>query len=38
LLEITAYLNFAGLPATLPQSVIFMLSDIHLADSYRQYE
>jgi hypothetical protein len=38
LLEIIAYLNFGGLPATLTQSVLFMVSDIHLANSYCQYE
>ena len=38
LLETIVYLNFAGLSVTLTQSVLFLLSDIHLAYSYRQYE
>jgi hypothetical protein len=37
-LEIIVYLNFGGLSATLTQSVLFMVSDFHLAYSYCQYE
>jgi hypothetical protein len=37
-LETAVYLNFAGLSATLTQSVLFILYDFHLAYSYRQDE
>jgi hypothetical protein len=37
-LETIVYLNFAGLSGTLTQSVLFILSNFHLAYSYRQYE